>query len=135
MPDMRLIVAGAGGRMGRTLIQAIAASKGVLLSAAVDAPGTAAIECVAMMARTATARIPSSAGTCSNPAADAWRVFGVIPPPVSPQTNVLRRPAPFPSLLGCQQDRQPIGWSPEERAAPSPSPGTCWLALAGAGRS
>jgi 4-hydroxy-tetrahydrodipicolinate reductase len=45
MPDMRLIVAGAGGRMGRTLIQAIAASKGVLLSAAVDAPGAAAIGC------------------------------------------------------------------------------------------
>ena len=43
MPDMRLIVAGAAGRMGRTLIQAIAASKGVLLAAAVDAPGTAAI--------------------------------------------------------------------------------------------
>jgi 4-hydroxy-tetrahydrodipicolinate reductase len=45
MPDMRLIVAGAGGRMGRTLIQAIAASKGVMLSAAVDAPGTSAIGC------------------------------------------------------------------------------------------
>jgi 4-hydroxy-tetrahydrodipicolinate reductase len=43
MPDMRLIVAGAGGRMGRTLIQAIAASKGVLLSAVVDVPGAAAI--------------------------------------------------------------------------------------------
>ena len=43
MPDMRLIVAGAGGRMGRTLIQAIAASKGVRLSAAVEAPGAAAI--------------------------------------------------------------------------------------------
>jgi 4-hydroxy-tetrahydrodipicolinate reductase len=43
MPDMRLIVAGAGGRMGRTLIHAIAASKGVALVAAVDAPGSAAI--------------------------------------------------------------------------------------------
>ena len=43
MSDMRLIVAGAGGRMGRTLIQAIAASKGVRLSAAVEAPGAAAI--------------------------------------------------------------------------------------------
>jgi 4-hydroxy-tetrahydrodipicolinate reductase len=43
MPDMRLIVAGAGGRMGRTLIHAIAASKGVALAAAVDAPGSAAI--------------------------------------------------------------------------------------------
>jgi len=43
MPDMRLIVAGAGGRMGRTLVHAIAASKGVALSAAVDAPGSAAI--------------------------------------------------------------------------------------------
>ena len=38
MSDMRLIVAGAGGRMGRTLIQAITAADG-----AVDAPGSAAI--------------------------------------------------------------------------------------------
>ena len=29
MSDMRLIVAGAGGRMGRTLIHAIAATEGV----------------------------------------------------------------------------------------------------------
>ena len=29
MSDMRLIVAGAGGRMGRTLIKAIAETKGV----------------------------------------------------------------------------------------------------------
>jgi 4-hydroxy-tetrahydrodipicolinate reductase len=43
MPDMRLIVAGAGGRMGRTLIHAIAATKGVALVAAVDAPGSAVI--------------------------------------------------------------------------------------------
>jgi 4-hydroxy-tetrahydrodipicolinate reductase len=35
MSDMRLIVAGAGGRMGRTLIQAIAASPGVALAGAV----------------------------------------------------------------------------------------------------
>ena len=32
--DMRLIIAGAGGRMGRTLIKAIAATKGVTLSRA-----------------------------------------------------------------------------------------------------
>jgi 4-hydroxy-tetrahydrodipicolinate reductase len=43
MADMRLIVAGAGGRMGRTLIQAIAASQGVALAAAVEAAGSAAI--------------------------------------------------------------------------------------------
>jgi 4-hydroxy-tetrahydrodipicolinate reductase len=43
MSDMRLIVAGAGGRMGRTLIQAIAASPGVRLAGAVDAAGAAAI--------------------------------------------------------------------------------------------
>ena len=34
MSDMRLIVAGAGGRMGRTLVQAIAASPGVMLAGA-----------------------------------------------------------------------------------------------------
>jgi 4-hydroxy-tetrahydrodipicolinate reductase len=43
MSDMRLIVAGAGGRMGRTLIHAIAASKGVTLAAAVEAGGSAVI--------------------------------------------------------------------------------------------
>jgi len=42
-PDMRLIVAGAGGRMGRTLIHAIAAMDGAILVGAVDAPGSAAI--------------------------------------------------------------------------------------------
>jgi 4-hydroxy-tetrahydrodipicolinate reductase len=43
MADMRLIVAGAGGRMGRTLIQAIAAIDGAMLAGAADAPGSAAI--------------------------------------------------------------------------------------------
>jgi 4-hydroxy-tetrahydrodipicolinate reductase len=40
---MRLVIAGAGGRMGRTLIHAIAATKGVALAGAVDAPGSAVI--------------------------------------------------------------------------------------------
>ena len=43
MSDMRLIVAGAGGRMGRTLIQAITAADGAVVAGAVDAPGSAAI--------------------------------------------------------------------------------------------
>jgi 4-hydroxy-tetrahydrodipicolinate reductase len=43
MSDMRLIVAGAGGRMGRTLIHAIAATGGARLVGAVDAPGSAVI--------------------------------------------------------------------------------------------
>src|ERR1700742_3681527 len=43
MADMRLIVAGAGGRMGRTLIQAITAADGLVVAGAVDAPGSAAI--------------------------------------------------------------------------------------------
>jgi 4-hydroxy-tetrahydrodipicolinate reductase len=43
MSDMRLIVAGAGGRMGRTLVQAIAASPGVRLAGAVESAGAAAI--------------------------------------------------------------------------------------------
>src|SRR6516225_9316729 len=41
--DMRLVVAGAGGRMGRTLIHAIAATKGVKLAGAVEAAGSAVI--------------------------------------------------------------------------------------------
>src|SRR5438270_9414731 len=43
MADMRLIVAGAGGRMGRTLIHAIAATDGVALAGAVEGPGSAVI--------------------------------------------------------------------------------------------
>ncbi|MGV3634034.1 MAG: 4-hydroxy-tetrahydrodipicolinate reductase, partial [Pseudorhodoplanes sp.] len=40
MSDMRLIVAGAGGRMGRTLIRAIADAKGVTLSGALEEAGS-----------------------------------------------------------------------------------------------
>jgi 4-hydroxy-tetrahydrodipicolinate reductase len=43
MSDMRVVVAGAGGRMGRTLIHAIAASKGVTLAGAVEAAASAVI--------------------------------------------------------------------------------------------
>jgi len=43
MADMRLIVAGAGGRMGRTLIHAIAATDGVTLAGAVEAGDSAVI--------------------------------------------------------------------------------------------
>ena len=43
MADMRLIVAGAGGRMGRTLIKAIAETKGLMLAGAVEAQGSAVI--------------------------------------------------------------------------------------------
>jgi 4-hydroxy-tetrahydrodipicolinate reductase len=41
--EMRVIVAGAGGRMGRTLIHASAASKGLTLVGAVEAVGAAVI--------------------------------------------------------------------------------------------
>jgi len=43
MADMRVVIAGAGGRMGRTLIHAVAATKGLALAGAVDAPGSAVI--------------------------------------------------------------------------------------------
>src|SRR5437773_1620014 len=43
MSDMRLIVAGAGGRMGRMLVHAIAATDGVMLAGAVEAAGSAVI--------------------------------------------------------------------------------------------
>ena len=43
MSDMKLIVAGAGGRMGRTLISAIAAIQGVTLGGAIDAAGSAVV--------------------------------------------------------------------------------------------
>jgi 4-hydroxy-tetrahydrodipicolinate reductase len=41
--DMRVVIAGAGGRMGRTLIHAVAATKGLTLAGAVDAPGSVVI--------------------------------------------------------------------------------------------
>src|SRR5262249_14993621 len=45
MSDMRLVVAGAGGRMGRTVIKAIAETDGVVLAGAIDAPSAAVIGC------------------------------------------------------------------------------------------
>ena len=42
MSDMRLIVAGAGGRMGRTLIKAIAETPGLMLAGATEGDGLAA---------------------------------------------------------------------------------------------
>jgi 4-hydroxy-tetrahydrodipicolinate reductase len=39
MPDMRLIVVGAGGRMGRALVKAIAETDGAVLGGAVEQPG------------------------------------------------------------------------------------------------
>jgi 4-hydroxy-tetrahydrodipicolinate reductase len=41
--DMRVVIAGAGGRMGRALIHAVAQTRGVHLAGAVDAPDSAAI--------------------------------------------------------------------------------------------
>ena len=40
MSDMRLIVAGAGGRMGRTLVKAIAETKGLVLAGATEGAGS-----------------------------------------------------------------------------------------------
>ncbi|RTL53900.1 MAG: 4-hydroxy-tetrahydrodipicolinate reductase [Bradyrhizobiaceae bacterium] len=40
MSDMRLIVAGAGGRMGRTLIRALSETPGAVLTGALEAPGS-----------------------------------------------------------------------------------------------
>jgi 4-hydroxy-tetrahydrodipicolinate reductase len=41
--DMRVVIAGAGGRMGRALIAAVAATKGLVLAGAADAPGSAVL--------------------------------------------------------------------------------------------
>jgi 4-hydroxy-tetrahydrodipicolinate reductase len=40
MADMRVIVAGAGGRMGRTLVKAVAESKGLVLAGALENAGS-----------------------------------------------------------------------------------------------
>jgi 4-hydroxy-tetrahydrodipicolinate reductase len=39
MKDIRIVVAGAGGRMGRTLVRAIAEAEGCVLTGALEAPG------------------------------------------------------------------------------------------------
>src|ERR1700687_229133 len=41
MSDMRLIVAGAGGRMGRALTRVISETSGAVLTGALEAPGSA----------------------------------------------------------------------------------------------
>lgn len=43
MADMRLVVAGAQGRMGQTLIRLIAETPGVVLSGAIERPGSPAV--------------------------------------------------------------------------------------------
>src|SRR5882724_3184564 len=40
MADMRLIVAGAGGRMGRALVRVISDTKGAVVTGALEAPGS-----------------------------------------------------------------------------------------------
>ena len=40
MADMRLIVAGAGGRMGRALVRVISETPGAVLAGALEAPGS-----------------------------------------------------------------------------------------------
>ena len=40
MSDMRIVVAGAGGRMGRTLVKAVAETKGLVLAGALEQPGS-----------------------------------------------------------------------------------------------
>jgi 4-hydroxy-tetrahydrodipicolinate reductase len=40
MADMRLIVAGAGGRMGRTLVRVISETSGAVVTGALEAPGS-----------------------------------------------------------------------------------------------
>src|SRR5436305_14770904 len=40
MADMRLIVAGAGGRMGRTLVRVISQTPGAAVTGALEAPGS-----------------------------------------------------------------------------------------------
>src|SRR5258707_8835524 len=40
MSDMRLIVAGAGGRMGRALTRVISETEGAVLTGALEAPGS-----------------------------------------------------------------------------------------------
>lgn len=84
MADMRLIVAGAGGRMGRTLIQAIAATSGVTLAGAVEAPGSPVIG--------------RDAGELAGLGASGIAVAGDIAPPLDRAEGVIDFTVPAASV-------------------------------------
>jgi 4-hydroxy-tetrahydrodipicolinate reductase len=58
MPDLRLIVVGAGGRMGRTLVRIIAETDGVVLAGAVERPGALIGQDSGVLAGIAVNKIP-----------------------------------------------------------------------------
>ena len=67
MSDMRLIVAGAGGRMGRTLVRIIDATPGVVLAGALEAPTSPLLGKDAGVL----AGLPANGVECS---ADLWKL-------------------------------------------------------------
>ncbi|CAH1656523.1 4-hydroxy-tetrahydrodipicolinate reductase [Hyphomicrobiales bacterium] len=75
MSDMRLVVVGAAGRMGRMLIRAIDQAEGCRLAAAIERPGSAAIGADAGVL----AGLPSLGVTVTSEAAAAFaRADGVL---------------------------------------------------------
>jgi 4-hydroxy-tetrahydrodipicolinate reductase len=75
MADMRLIVAGAAGRMGRVLIDLIAASEGVTLVAALEGPAS---EALGMDAGTLAGRGPLGIAVSSDPLKAVTAADGII---------------------------------------------------------
>ena len=60
---MKIAIAGAGGRMGRTLIEAVLADGGFTLAAALDVPGSPALG----QDRVGSVRIPRTAAASPAP--------------------------------------------------------------------
>jgi 4-hydroxy-tetrahydrodipicolinate reductase len=64
MPPLRVAIAGASGRMGRMLVEAVAAADDLVLAGALDVPGSAAIgqDAMAFLGRTSGVAISADLG-------------------------------------------------------------------------
>src|SRR5260370_8482979 len=97
MPDMRLIVVGAGGRMGRALVKAIAETEGVALAGAVEQAGGLIGQDSGVLARLAANQLPL--GSDPKPLiADAHGLPHFTPPAPTPALHPLCPPARTPHV-------------------------------------
>src|SRR5260370_35544874 len=92
MPELRLIVVGAGGRMGRMLVKAIAETEGVALAGAVEQAGGLIGQDSGVLAGLAANQLPL--GSDTKPLiADADGILDFTPPAATPAFAALRAEA------------------------------------------
>ena len=88
MADMRLIVAGAGGRMGRALMRAISETPGAVLTGALEAPGSPLLgKDAGALAGLAPNGVALSADLWSLSAKPTALSISPCPPPPSPMSR------------------------------------------------